>query len=76
MATNIIIRKFEVQDFVSVDHGTENVTLTIFKGDMEVGTPGWAKEIQLSPNQADELAHELLTRAVKVREFIKNKKEG
>lgn len=67
MSTNISVRKFEVEDFVSIDHGKEAVSLTIFKGKVQVGTPGWADEIVLSPDQAEEIGKELINRAEKVR---------
>jgi hypothetical protein len=67
MNTNIIIRKFEVEDFVMVDHGAEEVTLTLFHGRVEVGTHGWANEMHLSPDQAEAIGKELINRAKLVR---------
>lgn len=67
MTTNISVRKFEVEDFISIDHGKEAVSLTIFQGKVQVGTPGWANEIALSPDQAEEIGKELINRAEKVR---------
>jgi len=67
MATNINIKKFEVEDFVSVDHGKESVSLTIFQGKIQVGTPGWANSLEFSPDQAETLGKELINRANMVR---------
>jgi hypothetical protein len=67
MTTNISVRKFEVEDFISIDHGKEAVSLTIFQGKVQVGTPGWANEIALSPDQAEAVGNELINRAKKVR---------
>lgn len=67
MTTNISVRKFEVEDFISIDHGKEAVSLTIFQGKVQVGTPGWANEIALSPDQAEAIGKELINRAEKVR---------
>lgn len=63
MSTNIIIRKIEVEDFVSVDHGAGEITLTLFHGQVEVGTPGWANQMHFSPDQAEALGKELINRA-------------
>jgi len=67
MSTSISVRKFEVEDFVSIDHGVKAVTLTIFKGKVQVGTPGWASEMEFSPDQAEAVGKELISRAQKVR---------
>jgi hypothetical protein len=67
MSTNISVRKFEVEDFISIDHGKGAVGLTIFQGKAQVGTPGWATEIELSPDQAEAIGKELINRAQKVR---------
>jgi len=45
MATSISLRKFEVEDFISVEHGTEKITFTIFNGKITFGEPGWAKQV-------------------------------
>lgn len=70
MSTIITIRTFEVRDFVSVDHGTKAVTLTIFRGQVQAGSPGWSNEIELSPEQAEELGNELIRRAAMVKKPI------
>lgn len=68
MSTNISIRTLTVEDFVSIDHGKEAVSLTIFHGKIEIGTPGWANQIELSPDQATAVGKELISRAEKVRQ--------
>lgn len=67
MSTNITINRFEVEDFVSIDHGKTAVSLTIFHGKVQVGAPGWANEITFSPEQAEAVGKELIERAAKVR---------
>lgn len=67
MSTNISINKFEVEDFVSIDHGNKAVSLTIFHGRIQVGTPGWTNEMAFSPDQAEAIGKELISRAEKVR---------
>jgi len=67
MSTNISIRKFEVEDFVSVEHGDKSISLTFFHGKVQVGAPGWANQMQLSPDQAEAIGKELISRAEKVR---------
>lgn len=68
MSKIILLRKYNVEDFLSIDHGTEAVTITSFKGDTPHGTPGWAHEIRLTPEAADELAAELTRRTREIRE--------
>jgi len=67
MSTTISVRKFEVEDFVSIDHGKEAVSLTIFQGKVQAGTPGWANGMEFSPDQAEAVGKELISRAQKVR---------
>ena len=67
MSTDISIRSLMVEDFVSIDHGKVSVTLTIFHGKILIGTPGWANKMQLSPDQAEAIGKELISRAEKVR---------
>lgn len=68
MSTQIIIRKFEVQDFVSIDHGTKAITLTLFHGQIRTGEPGWSEEMEFDPDQAEAIGKELINRAQMVRE--------
>ena len=67
MSTHVHLRKYEVEDFVSFDHGTGEVTMTIFNGKVHVGTPGWANECRMTPDQADAVADELKRRAQAIR---------
>jgi hypothetical protein len=62
MATNIIVRTWQVQDFVSVDAGDKEVSLTLFKGQVQAGTPGWCNTMAMKPEQARDLANELLAK--------------
>ena len=66
MSDMISLRKYEVEDFVSVDSGTEEVTVTVFNGRMQVGAQGWASVFRMSPAQAEELAGVLRRHAKKV----------
>jgi hypothetical protein len=68
MSTNISIRSFTVEDFVSVDHGAGAISLTFFQGKFLVGSPGWATTMQLDPDQAEAIGKELISRAEKVRQ--------
>lgn len=67
----ITIRKFEVEDFISIDHGTKAVTLTIFRGNdvSHVGAPGRIDTIELPPDQAEALGKELINRSKMVRQY-------
>lgn len=66
MATTIKLREFQVEDFISVEHGTEKVTFTIFNGKVTVGEPGWAKQVELTPQQALDFANDLTRRAQEI----------
>ena len=68
MSTNISIKKFEVEDFVAIDHGGGSVSLTIFHGKVQVGTSGWDNAIILTPDQAEEVGKLLIKRAKWERE--------
>lgn len=70
MSTTIELRKYEVLDFISVESGREAITMTLFRGNVQIGTPGWANEWQLSPDQADALADELKRRARAMRQVV------
>lgn len=63
--TIISIKKYEVEDFFSVDHGTEHISLTVFWG--KASDPGWVHTTELSPEQAEALGKELISRAEKAR---------
>jgi len=64
-ATNISLRKFTVEDFLSFDHGTDVVAMSVWRGRIEHGL---ASVVELTPDQADEVAEELRRRAQLVRE--------
>jgi hypothetical protein len=66
-STSIVIRSFTVEDFVSVDHGSGAVSLTLFQGKLQIGSPGWATTMELDPDQAEAIGKELINRADKVR---------
>ena len=70
MSAIIAIRKYEVEDFISVDSGTSAVTMTVFNGRIHIGEYAWAKSVELTPIQARQLAAELLRRA---NQIAKNK---
>lgn len=67
MSTHVSLRKIEVEDFIGFDHGDKAVTMTIFTGRAAVGTPGWSTSAAMTPDQADEVAKELMRRANIVR---------
>ena len=60
--TMISTGTFKVEDFVSVDHGTNNITLTIFKHG-PLWRPVANHYVELSADQATELGKELIRRA-------------
>lgn len=66
MSKLIQIREHKAKDFINVDHGKSVITITFFKG-MEALTPGWANQEELTPDQAEELANDLLRRANLIR---------
>jgi len=74
--TIIEIRKFEVEDFISIEHGDKAISLTIFHGKVQVGTPGWANQIELSPEKAEALAEELIKHSVLVRKKQSEQTKG
>ena len=59
----ISVRKFEVEDFISVEHGDSQIGLTIFHGKIPVGSPQWATQMLLDPKRAREVAEALLMAA-------------
>jgi len=63
MSTNITLRKYEVSDFIAIDYGASAITLTIFNGKVQVGTPGWANECMMTPDQAETVGKELIHQA-------------
>ena len=67
MSTNIRLRTYEVNDFISIDYGKTSITLTIFNGKVQVGTPGWANECMMTPEQAETVGKELILQAEIVR---------
>jgi len=67
MSTNITLRKYEVTDFISVDYGETSITLTFFQGKIQVGTPGWANECEMTPDQAEAVGKVLIRQAEIVR---------
>jgi len=67
--TNITVMKYEVEDFVNLEHGDTHVALAIFLA----RNNHQATEIILTPDQAEEIADELKRRAQLVREYQKGK---
>ncbi len=68
MSEAIILSEYKVQDFVSIDHGSSEVTLVVFKGHARPGDRAWTNVIGMSPDQADEIADELKHQAQLVRD--------
>jgi hypothetical protein len=56
-----LIREQRIADLVSVEHGSESITLSIF-------VSGEYKSIMVSPDQAEAIAKELIERAATLRE--------
>ena len=67
MSTHVSLRKYEVEDLIGFDHGDSAVTMTIFNGRVASGAPGWTQIAQMTPDQAEQVAAELIRRAKQVR---------
>ena len=59
----IKICEHTVEDFISIESGSEKVNMSLFKGKMAMGFPGWCTEVSLSPQQATAVGQELLLAA-------------
>jgi hypothetical protein len=70
VASTIKLREHTVEDFLSFDCGDRYVTMTIFHGKILPGAPGWAETVEMTPDQAGQVAAELLKRAGDVRSYV------
>lgn len=66
MAVNITIAEYKVGDFISIDYGTNKISMTFFNGRVVTGGPGWVTPIDMTPEQAREVAQTLLRFADKL----------
>lgn len=67
MGKNISLKGRMISDTIAIDHGTEAISLSIFKGDIRPGITGHVTHVEMNPTQAEWLAAELLRRVKELR---------
>lgn len=62
MSTSIVIDEYKTQDFISVDHGSNKISLTIFKGMPKINT-----DIVMNIQQTEQLINDLTKRVLLIK---------
>jgi hypothetical protein len=68
---SFILKEYKSQNHLSVDHGTDFVTINYFDG-TKINTDSWSTEIELTPELAIEIGNQLIVRAREILSYKDN----